>query len=107
MIRAVGHSNERGDEPANMLEHVDFIEVDPIDERDGPSDELDPIDLVETEAERLLLHPRNETRRLKLIASDGERGTAPFIEMALIARWIIPLVLLIVGIVLGIYLAIR
>jgi cytochrome c-type biogenesis protein CcmH/NrfF len=40
-------------------------------------------------------------------ADVGASGSAPFVEIATVARWVLPLVLLMVGIVLGIYFAPR
>jgi hypothetical protein len=70
---------------------------------DGPRDELDPGKIIEAEIERLVRHPRAETARLKQVADDGEQGSAPFIEIALVARWLVPLVLILVGITLLVY----
>jgi hypothetical protein len=72
------------------------------DDRNGP-DELEPGEIVEAEVGRLVRHPRAETARLKQVAADGEHGSSPFIEMALVARWIIPFVLILVGITLLVY----
>jgi mono/diheme cytochrome c family protein len=66
---------------------------------DGPPDELEPGEVVKAELERLVRHPGAETSRLKRVAAEGEQGSTPFIEMALIARWIIPLVALVVGVI--------
>ena len=70
---------------------------------DGPRDELEPGTMIEAEVKRLVRHPRAETARLKQVAADGEHGSSPFIEMALVARWIIPFVLILVGITLLVY----
>ena len=70
---------------------------------DGPRDELEPGEVVEAEIGRLVRHPRAETARLKQVAADGEQGSAPFIQLVLVARWIIPLVAVVVGIMLLIY----
>jgi hypothetical protein len=70
---------------------------------DGPRDELEPGKMIEAEIERLVRHPRAETARLKQVADDGEHGSAPFIEIALVARWLVPLVLILVGITLLVY----
>jgi hypothetical protein len=71
---------------------------------DGPRDELEPGEVVEAEIRRLVRHPRAETARLKQVAADGEHGSAPFIEIALVARWIVPLALILIGITLLVYL---
>jgi mono/diheme cytochrome c family protein len=64
---------------------------------DSPPDELEPGEVVKAELGRLVHHPREETSRLKQIAAEGEKGSTPFIEMALIARWLVPLIALVVG----------
>ena len=69
----------------------------------GPPEELEPGELIEAELGRLVHHPRAETARLKQVAADGEEGSTPFIELALVARWIVPFVLIMIGIVLLIY----
>jgi len=70
---------------------------------DGPLDELEPGEIIEAEIGRLVRHPRTETARLKQVAADGEHGSSPFIEIALVARWIIPLVLILICITLLVY----
>ncbi len=70
---------------------------------DGPPDELEPGEVIEAEVVRLVRHPRQEAARLKQVAADGEHGSSPLIEIALVARWIVPLVLIIAGIALLIY----
>jgi hypothetical protein len=70
---------------------------------DGPRDELEPGEVIEAEIGRLVRHPRAETARLKQVAAEGEHGSTPFIEIALVARWIVPLVLILVGITLLVY----
>lgn len=73
------------------------------DSDDGRLEELEPGELIEAELGRLVRHPQAETARLKQVASDGEHGTTPFIELVLVARWIVPLVAVVVGIMLLIY----
>jgi hypothetical protein len=70
---------------------------------DGPRDELEVGEVIEAEIGRLIRHPRAETARLKQVAADGEHGSAPFIEIALVARWIVPLVLILIFITLLVY----
>jgi len=70
---------------------------------DGPQDELEVGEVIEAEIGRLVRHPRAETARLKQVAADGEHGSAPFIEIALVARWIVPLVLILIFITLLVY----
>ena len=70
---------------------------------DGPRDELEVGEVIEAEIGRLVRHPRAETARLKQVAADGEHGSSPFIEIAFVARWIVPLVLILVCIMLPVY----
>jgi hypothetical protein len=70
---------------------------------DGPPDELEPGEVIEAELGRLVRHPRAEASRLKRVAAEGEQGSVFFIEVALVARWIIPLVAIVVGVALLIY----
>jgi hypothetical protein len=70
---------------------------------DGPREELEPGEVIEAEIGRLVHHPRAETARLKQVAADGEHGSSPFIEIALVAGWIVPLVLTLVCITLLVY----
>jgi hypothetical protein len=74
------------------------------EDSDGPPDELELGEAFEAEVERVVRHPRQETTRLKQIAADGEQGSSPFIEIPLVARLIVPLVLIMVGIALLVYL---
>ena len=70
---------------------------------DGPRDELEPGEVIEDEIGRLVRHPRAETARLKQVAAAGEHGSSPFIEIALVARWLVLLVLILIGITLLVY----
>ena len=70
---------------------------------DGPQEELEPGEVIEAEIGRLVRHPLAETARLKRVATDGEHGSSPFIEIALVAGWIVPLVLIMVCITLLVY----
>jgi hypothetical protein len=72
-------------------------------DRAGPPEELEPGELIGAELGRLVRHPRAETARLKRVAADGEHGSTPFIELVLVARWIVLLVAVVVGIVLLVY----
>jgi hypothetical protein len=78
-------------------------EVRNAQDRTGPPEELEPGELIEAELGRLVRHPRAETARLEQVAADGEQGSTPFIELVLVARWIVPLVAVFVGIMLLIY----
>jgi hypothetical protein len=73
------------------------------EDNDGPADEIELGSVIEGEVARLVRHPREEVARLKEVAADGEHGTAPYIEIGLVARWVIPFVLTLVGIVLLVY----
>ena len=72
-------------------------------DNDEPRDELEPGEVIEAEIGRLVRHPRAETARLKQVAAEGEHGSSPFIEIALVARWIVALVLLLICITLLVY----
>ena len=74
---------------------------------DPDEDEVEPGPLVAGELERLARHPRLEARRLHDVADAGESGSAPFIEVAAVAFRVVPFVLLMIGIMLGIYFAFR
>ena len=75
-------------------------------DNDGAQDELRPGEVIEAELGRLGRHPRAEVARLKRVAEEGESGSTPFIEMALVAARLVPLVALVIGVVLFIYLKI-
>jgi len=68
-----------------------------------PPDEVEVGELIEAELGRLVRHPRAEAARLNQVAADGEQGSTPFIEVVLVARWIVPFVALIIGITLVVY----
>ena len=70
---------------------------------DEQADELELGEVIEAEVVRLVHHPQEEAARLKQVAADGEHGSTPLIEIALVARWIVPFVLIMVGIALLIY----
>jgi hypothetical protein len=70
---------------------------------DGPPDELEVGEVIEAEVVRLVHHPREEAARLKEVAADGEQGSTPFIEIALVARWVIPFVVIMIGVALLVY----
>jgi hypothetical protein len=74
---------------------------------DGPPDELEPGAVIATELKRLIADPRTEERRLKQVADAGEGASTVGIEALLLARWLIPIVLTMVGIALGIYFGVR
>ena len=78
-----------------------------IESDEQPPDELEPEALVAEEIRRVIHHPRVEAARLHSVAEAGESGAAPFIEAAMVARFIVPLVLFMVALGLGIYFAVR
>jgi hypothetical protein len=69
-----------------------------------PSPEaFEPLKEVEGELERLVSHPRSEARRLQAVADEGESGATPLIEFALVASRVIPFVILMIGLIFGVY----
>jgi hypothetical protein len=72
------------------------------------SDDFEPLKEVEGELERLATHPRAEARRLHAVADEGESAVTPLIEIAIVAGRVIPLVILMIGLIFGVYyLAVR
>jgi len=71
------------------------------------SDEFEPFKELEAEAERIVRGPHAEAQRLHRVAEEGESGATPFIELATVARWVIPFVVLMVALILGVYFAAR
>ena len=72
---------------------------------DETSDEFEPFMELEREAERIVHHPHVEAQRLHRVAEEGESGATPFIEIGTVARWVIPLVLLMIALILAVYFA--
>ena len=70
-------------------------------------DELEPGSIVASEIKRLVEHPRLEAARLDNVANTGEAGSTVLIEIAKVARFVVPIVVIVVGAVLGLYLALR
>jgi hypothetical protein len=70
-------------------------------------DELEPGSMVASEAKRLVEHPRLEAARLDNVANAGEAASTVLIEIAKVARFVVPTVVIVVGAVLGLYLALR
>jgi hypothetical protein len=70
-------------------------------------DELEPGSIVASEVKRLVEHPRLEAARLDKIADAGEEASTVLIEIAKVARFVVPMVLIVVGTVLSLYLALR
>jgi hypothetical protein len=58
---------------------------------------------VEGELERLVRHPRSEARHLHAVADEGESGATPLIELAIVASRVIPFVILMIGLIFGVY----
>jgi hypothetical protein len=59
---------------------------------------------VEDEVERIGSHPRSEAKRLQAVAEEGESGATPLIEVAFVASRVIPFVILMIGLIVGVYL---
>ena len=70
---------------------------------DASSEDFETLKEVEGELERLVSHPRSEARRLEAVAEEGESGTAPLIELAVVASRVIPLAILMIGLIFGVY----
>ena len=70
-------------------------------------DELEPGSMVASEAKRLIEHPRLEAARLDNVANAGEAASTVLIEIAKVARFVVPIVLIVVGAVLSLYLVLR
>ena len=70
---------------------------------DSSSDDFEALKEVEGEIERLVSHPRSEARRLHAVAEEGESGTTPLIELAIVASRVIPFVILMIGLIAGVY----
>jgi hypothetical protein len=67
------------------------------------SEVFEPLKEVEGELERIVGHPRAEARRLRAVAEEGESGTTPLIELAVVASRVIPFVILMIGLIVGVY----
>jgi hypothetical protein len=67
------------------------------------NEEFEPLKEVEAELERLVSSPRSETRRLHAVAEEGESGTTPLIEFAIVASRVIPFVILMIGLIFLVY----
>jgi hypothetical protein len=70
---------------------------------DASSEDFETLEEVEDELERLVSHPRTEARRLHAVADEGESGTTPLIEIAIVASRVIPFVILMIGLIFGVY----
>jgi hypothetical protein len=70
-------------------------------------DELEPGSIVASEIKRLVEHPRLEAARLDNVADAGEEASTVLIEVAKVARFVVPIVLIVVAAVLALYLALR
>jgi len=69
---------------------------------DASGEEFEPLKEAEIELERLVSHPRSEARRLQAVAEEGQSGATPLIELAKVASVVIPLLVLIIGLILGV-----
>ena len=69
--------------------------------------ELEPGAMLASEVKRLVEHPRVEVARLDNVADAGEEASTVLIEIAKVARFVVPIVLIVIGTVLALYLALR
>jgi hypothetical protein len=69
----------------------------------APGEDFELFKEVEGEIERLASHPHSEARRLHAVAEEGESGTTPLIELAGVAARVVPFVILVIGLILGVY----
>jgi len=67
------------------------------------NEEFEPLKEVESELERLASHPRSEATRLHAVAEEGASGSTPLIEIAIVASRVIPFVILMIGLLFGVY----
>jgi len=70
---------------------------------DASSEDFETLKEVEGELERLVSHPRSEARRLEAVAEEGQSGATPLIELAFVASRVIPFVILVIGLIVGVY----
>jgi hypothetical protein len=70
-------------------------------------DEVEPGAMVSSEVKRLVKHPRLEAARLDNVANAGESASTVLIEIAKVARFVVPIVLIVGGTVLCLYLVLR
>jgi hypothetical protein len=70
---------------------------------DASNEDFEILQEVEGELERLVSHPRSEARRLQAVAEEGESGATPLIELAVVASRVIPFVILMIGLIVGVY----
>jgi hypothetical protein len=73
----------------------------------NPNEEFEPLKEIEAELERLVSNPRSEARRLHAVAEEGETGSTPLIELAIVASRVIPFVILMIGLIFLVYLLAR
>jgi hypothetical protein len=74
---------------------------------ESSQDELEPGAMVAREVKRLVEHPRLEAARLNEVADAGEAAATVVVEIAKVARFVLPIVLIVVGVALALYLALR
>jgi hypothetical protein len=70
---------------------------------EASGEDFEPLQEVEGELERLVSHPRSEARRLHAVAEEGESGATPLIEIAFVAGRVVPFVILMIGLMVGVY----
>jgi hypothetical protein len=70
---------------------------------DASNEEFELLNEVEGELERLARHPRTEARRLHSVAEEGESGATPLIELVFVASRVLPIVILMIGLIVGVY----
>jgi hypothetical protein len=70
---------------------------------DASNKEFELHNEVEGELERLARHPRAEARRLHSVAEEGESGATVLIELAFVASRVLPIVILMIGLIVGVY----
>lgn len=73
----------------------------------GPASEASLSGEFTDELARVVRHPRGEARRLHAVAEEGESAATPLIELGVVARWVIPVGILMVGIAFAAYFAAR
>jgi hypothetical protein len=79
------------------------VTTSPKPEPPAEREEPELAKLVEQELEFLAHHPRKEAKRLQALADEGETAATPLIELARVAALVIPFVLLMIGLMLGVY----
>jgi hypothetical protein len=81
--------------------------VSDTDPKDETNAEIELHTELERELTQLLHHPHEEAQRLHALAEEGESAATPFIEIGVVARWVIPFAILMIGLVFAVYYAAR